>query len=247
MKSATRWLGLALACCACAGCGTPSFDPGGRTHRQTAEAPTTAEREEALAWKYNEEGLRASGEGKHRRAAYYFGKAIEAKADVSTFYNNLGRSYYRLSDFDRALRAYRQAEALGPEMATERAALKTNIGDIYRQRKNFAEAVRYYHEALEESPNLARVHYELGNLYLKKRETKQAEYRLNRALAIDPEYSHARLARVILYHLTYRDKKAWEDVQQLERQGFELRRDLKQDILRGMQAAKDRERFQPAH
>ncbi|MCX7935828.1 MAG: tetratricopeptide repeat protein, partial [Planctomycetota bacterium] len=107
------------------------------------------------------------------------------------------------------------------------------------------EAVRLYQEALERDPNLGRVHYEIGNLYLKRNQFANAETRLKKALELDPGNNRALLARAILYHLTHRDPLAWQDIQELRRRGFEVSEDLRAAVLAGLQEEKNKKRFRP--
>ncbi len=246
MKSVGIVTAACILLCCIGGCGLfgDSGKTGSRSRRSRINDPLSSK---GIAWRYNEAGIDASSKGNHRQALQYFAKAVEADGNVALYYSNLGRSLYQVGQFDEALKAYQKAMDLGPADGRERAVLKANIGDVFRQRKNYEAAARYYHEALAESPGLARVHYELGNMYLKRREMAKAQYRLNRAIKLDPQYDQAILARAILYHLTYHDNQAWEDVLRLERMGFKVQEDLKREILRGIQTRKDKQRFQPAH
>lgn len=181
----------------------------------------------------NVQGLQVCAQNNYAGAIPYFKKAVELdeKAD---YYTNLGRCYYWIGRYGDALRAYARAEELG----ARDAGLKANIGDVFRQRNDLTEAMKYYHQAISLDPDFARGHYELGNMLMKQGRYDEAIERLTRVLTIDPGFSKAMLARLICYRLTRQFEKAYQDLRDLDRRGYEVQADLKHEILAGVKEAR---------
>lgn len=254
MRTILAVVAAALLTGAC-GCGLPfgKSNAGGGDSRETPKGEQlTAEqkqermrREEAQA--VHAEALALTQKGQYREAIAKYARAIQLMPKEAVLYINLGRNLYLMGDYEKALEAYRLASETGTLNDATASVLHANTGDIYRQREQYDKATSHYLDAVRLAPDSARLQYELGNMYLKQEKYKSAEYRLNRAIELDPQFQRAIVARVILYHLTGRDTLAWKDAQLLEKQGFQVDGDLRRSILDGRAAEENSQRFQPAH
>jgi hypothetical protein len=76
-----------------------------------------------------------------------------------------------------------------------------NLADIYISRGNLSDAVRVYKQSIQEIPNEANLHYELGIVYLMSREYEAAIAELSQAVTLNPEMKkgYERLAQAYLY------------------------------------------------
>lgn len=182
----------------------------------------------------NLEGLQVCSQNNYAAAIPYFKKAVELD-EKPEYYTNLGRCYYWVGRYGDALRAYARAEELG---GGKDPGLKANIGDVFRQRNDITEAMKYYHQAISLNPDFARGHYELGNMLLKDGKYAEAIERMTRVLQIDPGFSKAMLARLICYRLTRQYEKAYQDLRDLDRRGYEVQADLKHEILSGVKESR---------
>lgn len=87
-------------------------------------------------------------------------------------HNNLGMEYEKKGDLDNALKHYKKALTLVP-----------NLSWIYNDTKQM----------------YARVHSNIGNVYLKKKNFNNAFYHYNKSINLDPFYSQAYFNLGILY------------------------------------------------
>lgn len=174
-------------------------------------------------------GVSASSKGDYVTASREFAKAVEL-ADVPEYYNNLGRSYFWLGRYEDALKSYAKAEELG----MSNADFFANIADVFRMQNRTSDAVDYYHKAVALDARNARSHYELGNILLKQGQFTSAEERFTLVLEIDPTETRALLGRVILYRMTAQFEKAYLDMVSLDRRGFAIQNDLREEIIDGV-------------
>lgn len=236
-----NWFGLSLAAfllVAPTGCQSGLGKNPDSKHLSKAERKERAKDE--MAKLKNIEGLQACQRGDYETAIGLFTAAAEHEQKPEV-YNNLGRALYWSGRYNMALKAYRKAEAMGGR----NAALLSNIGDVYRQVGQHDRAMDYYFDALDEQPDLARVHYELGNLYIKRGDYENAIFRINRSLELDPGFNKAMLGRLIAYTLQKQYVKAYEDMRVLERRGYDINKDLRLEVLNGLNAAREETAFRP--
>lgn len=178
-------------------------------------------------------GISASSKGDYVTASREFAKAVEF-ADVPEYYSNLGRSYFWLGRYEDALKAFAKAEELGMSGADFFA----NIADVFRMQNRTSDAVDYYHKAVALDSRSARAHYELGNIFLKQGQFSSAEERFTLVLEIDPTDTRALLGRVILYRMTAQFEKAYLDMVSLDRRGYAIQDDLREEIIDGVRKAR---------
>lgn len=235
-------LSLALALLVVAGC-PPESEPGAERPPRPMPGESLQQATTDLSGKareLNNMGLVACQKKDYPAAASLFERAVAEAPDQAALYNNLGRTYYWMGDYRRALGALSKALELQPN-----AAIHANVGDVFRQKGVAEEAIYHYHRALELDPGLARVHYELGNLFLKTHRRANAIFRFDKAIELDPDFDRAYLARAIANHLEGNDGAAARDLEELERRGFAVDPELKRGVLDGLKEEDRRKRFRP--
>ncbi len=123
---------------------------------------------------------------------------------VANAWNNLGLIATREGHADEAIRLFRQALQLSPDLPV---ALN-NLGSAYREEKQWMEARKIFEHALEVSPDDPEANYGLAMVFAQADNTAQAYEHLQRALKIRPIYPEALNNLGILYLRTHRRDKA---------------------------------------
>lgn len=185
------------------------------------------------------------------RAEMSLRKAVELDPEDPRFWCDLGRVQYWQEKYPDAHRAYRKTESLLKELEPkdrfERqqldnilATVYTNMGDLFREWSRPADALAAYEEALRRNPGMIRLSYEIGNQHLKLGDYAKAEDCFRQVLqrVKNPSEQLALKAHVglaILYHLTDRNKQAYEQVIFVERQQYRVAPDLRASIVRSLE------------
>ncbi len=114
-----------------------------------------------------------------------FGQALLHKAN----------KYYKNGEFQKAIKAYRQAIKRG-----ENPALAYfNIGNTYYQLDSSAKAIVSYQASIEEAPEFFRARLNLGILYYNLDDMAAAAATLEAASALEPENTQALLILASTY------------------------------------------------
>jgi predicted TPR repeat methyltransferase len=111
-------------------------------------------------------GLLRSHQGRHAEAVKLMMSALEVDSDYVDAWSNLGVSYLKLHDFERAEFCSRKAIELAPDFANAWA----NLGMTLRARNNCEEALVAWGRALDLQPDMRNIAISYGHLL----------YRLNR-------------------------------------------------------------------
>lgn len=101
--------------------------------------------------------------------------------EPSLFYN-LGLAYEEVGRIEDALRSYRRALELEPDMV----AAHINSGSILLSRKKFDEAVQQFRKAIDVNPLEVAAHYNLAIALQEKGDTEGVERELRTVVVIDP-------------------------------------------------------------
>lgn len=206
---------------ALAGCGTkPSRDPA------KIGVGKTKEEREKFGKTHNQQGIEACQQADYNAAIMAFQYAIKNE-EKSEYYNNLGRAMHLGQHYELAIGSYEKAVKLGKPTAD----LYANMADSFLELKQNVRAEELYHQALTLQPEMARAHFGLGDMYLKAGNFRDAEYRLNKALELSPDNGRTMLSKAILLHMTKRNPEAWQIIETLERRGFAVKEDFKQEVL----------------
>ncbi|MDA8106595.1 MAG: tetratricopeptide repeat protein [Nitrospiraceae bacterium] len=121
-----------------------------------------------------------------KKAIEWFDKAIKEDPSFSEAYNNLGYSYERLGDFDRAISFYRKALSNPLYPTAEKAYI--NMGNAYyRLGKNDA-ALQSYKEAIKRDPGLSLGYWRLALCLNAMGRYGEASTAITEAIKLDPLY-----------------------------------------------------------
>src|SRR5262245_53793682 len=97
-------------------------------------------------------------------------EAIRLNPTSAPAYNNRGRAYQRLKEYDKALSDYSQVIQFDPKFAPA----YNNRGNVYLGLKEYDKALSDYDLAIQLNPNSAHAYNNRGNLYLEKKEYNKA-------------------------------------------------------------------------
>lgn len=107
-------------------------------------------------------GNKVYQEQKYSEAADYFGKAVEENPQSKEATFNLGNTYYRQKEWDKATEQYQQFVTLEQENPEEAAAGWHNIGNARLQKKDLQQAMEAYKMSLRINPNDDETRYNLA-------------------------------------------------------------------------------------
>jgi len=96
---------------------------------------------------------------------------------------NLGLSYLKIKDYERAISYFNQAKNLSPD----NPVVYYYLGEAYFRKGDLKKAMEYYKEAIEREPTNPGFHYSLGYLYLAQNDRKKAIEEFNKVLKIAPQ------------------------------------------------------------
>ena len=183
------------------------------------------------AVKEYEEGLKAEKKGKAEDAVNHFRKAVEIAPDFYPARNNLGSAYLGMKDFAKAKECFEQviksnqADAaayfnlanvylltnnLQSALTTVAEGMKREpssgtgqfvLGAIYQRLGRFQQAEDALRNALRDDPSLGKVHLELVNLYLSRKDVPSAVRELQVFIAAYPEDPLVDQAKQVLHKL----------------------------------------------
>ena len=192
-------------------------------------------------------GWNAIEKGSKDTAINHFERAVRLDPAEPVYPLTIGQLYLELDRLDRAegalQAALRALKAIHPETPADIAAHRSiqaevhlASGDLLRKRGLASEAISAYQLAVEAAPGMARAHFELGNLFLERQRPAAAVGRFREALRIDPSMLRAQVGLVIAYHLGGENALAWREIQELERKGFDVNTELRENVRRATNA-----------
>lgn len=90
-------------------------------------------------------------------------KSIQYSPDYPIFYNELGREYENLGEFEEAANYYKKALEINPNLVE----VYYNLGITYEKAGKYKEAIAAYQRVLEKNPEDISVYYIIANYYNK--------------------------------------------------------------------------------
>lgn len=139
---------------------------------------------------YNRKGLQYYYGANLVQARANFEKAIALEPKNAKLYNNLGITYTKFGDIESAKSNFKKAIALNKnynEPYLNLAKLEPKASEVYLK------------QALKANPNDQYVYYALGNVYMKRKDYKNAIKNFEKATAIDTSYFEPYFALAVCY------------------------------------------------
>jgi Flp pilus assembly protein TadD len=169
-----------------------------RIQKQQEEAAQNAEKLAAVRETFNM-GVDAYNAGDYATAAKSFEEVTTEDPEQPAVWANLGNTYSKLNQNDKALEAYNKAIELDPENAT----YLQNLGSVYAAMGQSEKAREIYEKAASISasmdPKAAAInYYNMGVTYINSGKNEEAAEALMKALELDPTHgeSHYQLGIV---------------------------------------------------
>lgn len=100
-------------------------------------------------------------------------------------YNGLGVCYYYKGDINKAIKIFKKALILSPDLLTE---VYNNLGNMLAYKGLYKEAVFYYKQAIISDPRYILSYKNLGFAYVRMEKWDEARKTLQKALSINPEH-----------------------------------------------------------
>jgi tetratricopeptide (TPR) repeat protein len=145
------------------------------------------------------------GERRYREAAAKYLEALRLRGGAyPEAFLNLGLTYQRLGENQKAAESYRKAA----ELKGSYPEAHYNLGLLYLRQENWVEAKRAFEAALSENPDYAEAWFNLGILFTRAREEEAAIRAYREALRVRPDYAKARLNLAVRYAATGRQEEA---------------------------------------
>ncbi len=149
---------------------------------------------------HNERGLFFLDLNYHVAAIKEFQLAImlNPESEVSaTFYNNLGRSYYKIKDYDSAESAFKKAVKLKPYYLK----FRENLIKAYKQKNILNEVVRKHNKLIAQDKNNLQSYIMLGLIYKSRGNNEFAVMYLKKFVMLAPEFEVTRQIKQIIEEL----------------------------------------------
>jgi type IV pilus assembly protein PilF len=121
-----------------------------------------------------------------REAIGWFEKAVKEDPSFSEAYNNLGYSYEKLGDFEKAISFYRKALSNPLYPTAEKAYI--NMGNAYYRLGKYDGALQSYKEAIKRAPGLSLGYWRLALCLNAMGRYGEASTSITEAIKLDPGY-----------------------------------------------------------
>ncbi len=150
---------------------------------ESAGDPSVAATRDATTEELEDAADHALRARKFKQAAVLFRKVTEKDPKHKYAWNNLGRAYMGLKEYDKASEAYHKAL----EVNAYDPWAWNNLGRVHEQEQRYDEAIRDYQKQIEINPLDPYAHTNLGNLFLTLHRNAEAVPELERAVSINPD------------------------------------------------------------
>jgi Flp pilus assembly protein TadD len=112
---------------------------------------------------------------------------IEDYQKTAEYWFNLGYAYSSAGKKTEAIKAYREAISIKPNLVNAHY----NLGNVYGRLGRNEEAIESYKQALRIRPTYAEAHNNLGNIYINLRQYKEAAESCKQAIRLKPDFTEA--------------------------------------------------------
>jgi tetratricopeptide (TPR) repeat protein len=151
--------------------------------------------------------------GRFQKAEEALKRALRLNPEYTLAYLQLARLYEETQRLEEALSTYERIIEVDPmgEPAQFSLLKKSLIGGIFLARSgDFDGALRLFKSAAEIAPDDPTAHYNIGQVYLRKKDEAKAEEAFRKVVALDPRHQEAYLHLGNLYERQKRMEEALE-------------------------------------
>ncbi len=120
------------------------------------------------------------------KAIKHFKEALRLDENFSEALNNLGNTYAKMGEFDKAIEAYKKA--ISNPLYKNAALALNNLGMVYYRIAKYDEAIDSFKEALKRFSDFHLPYYGLALCYNAKGQYGDASNAINYAIKFDPLY-----------------------------------------------------------
>ena len=145
-----------------------------------------------------------------QKAAGYYEKALEGKADDVATMGSLAQLYADMGDQDRSINMYEQAIAASSD--DQKKQLQSKLGKSLIEAKNWQKAAVVYMDLAAAEPDHAAYQFNAGISLMQSKQHKDAAVHLERAIELRSDYAQAYQYLAACYNETRRYSKAIETV-----------------------------------
>ena len=131
---------------------------------------------------YNEKGLILFYRGVFSAALDQFFKALELNEDSPEILNNIGQTYLKMKEYDKAEEHFKKAIEIFPDFAE----CYNNLGLLYMDNKKYELAIENMNKAISHYSDFAEAYLNLGNAYKQLDQVEKAVENWQKAVEIDP-------------------------------------------------------------
>ena len=145
-------------------------------------------------------GVELYQDGKYEEAIEALNDAVKNgtdKYEQSEVYSVLGGCYLELSDYEKAIEAYKTSL----EEDSTSVSGWVNLGVAYRQNGDLTDAEDCYIKALDIDPEYAELRSSLGTLYIIKNEPEKAVVEFDKAIELNPTLAVAHGNAALAYSI----------------------------------------------
>jgi protein O-GlcNAc transferase len=125
--------------------------------------------------------------GNFQEAENLYQEILKIEPDNFNALHFLGLVYYRLKQYDLAIKYLNKVLLLQPDYFD----VYNNLGIVLQERGQIDEAIIYYQKAIEIDPNSFLTYYNIGNLFKEKKQFRKAMDCYQKALQINPNLIEA--------------------------------------------------------
>jgi tetratricopeptide (TPR) repeat protein len=166
--------------------------------------------------------------GQFDYAIAQFKDAMKYDPSNANLYYGIAQAYNKIGKADEEIAAYKKALSINPSMT---GAL-LNLGNAYLDKDMYEAAAREYKKAVMVEPNDARLHYNLGVAYSRLNKDKEAANEFTASIQIDSKFAEAHGALSISCYMLKQYEPAWEHAKTARRLGFDIPKDLYEELYR---------------
>ena len=122
--------------------------------------------------------------GETEKAIKHYIAALQIDPSLVEAYNNLGITLMQKGNIDAAIKQFQKALQLKPDFIMAENNLKRALAI----RRELATEISRLQQFLKDNPDNAELHFQLGNLYYRKGDQRQAIQQYKKALQLNPKF-----------------------------------------------------------